>query len=138
MRAGSSESPRRLSAAEHFTRLLARADDTRFRQIRQGIRQVLRIGSVVAVGRALKAQRIFNALLRLVGTDDPGSGVAVVLVTVGLACARCPAASPPHAAALFLLQPLHRHPPPRSPARLGGLKSAPQYFTGGAGRTLAS
>ena len=78
MRAGR----RGFAAPQHFDRRLRCADDARFGQLGQGIPQSFGIRILVAVGRAREPERIFDALLRLVGTNHPRASRRVVLVVL--------------------------------------------------------
>ena len=80
-----------VAGAEDLLRLTRRPHHAGLRQFRERIAQSLRIGFISAVRRPLETERIFDALLRLVGTYHPGAGAAIILVFRGLADARAAA-----------------------------------------------
>ena len=74
-----------LAAPQDLSCLLRRTDHPRFGEFRQRIRQAVGVRLFVAIGRALKAEWILDALLRVIRTDDPGSSAGIIFVTRGFA-----------------------------------------------------
>ena len=69
-----------ISTAQHLPSLSGRAHHASLGQLRERIRQALRIGDIIAIGRPLQPARIFDALLRLVGTNHPGARAVVIFI----------------------------------------------------------
>ena len=73
-----------VSGVKHLPHRPRRAHHAGLGQIRQRIGQCFRVGVVIAIGWSLHAEWIFDTLLRLVGADDPGPRVVIVLALGGV------------------------------------------------------
>ena len=73
-------SRRLLAGAQDLLCQAGRPDDTRLGQFRERVPQRFRVRLVGSIGRALEAERVLDALLRLVGANDPRPCPLVVFV----------------------------------------------------------